>query len=232
MKKIRLSENTFNAFKKCLIGEAIQPNPYLFGTRQEDYKQRLADLSKISNLRVDRYKDYDLENSFKEWANVSFDKSTNEYKAWCGQLKKYLDYLGSSIYYVLTDKVERVGDARPHYAFIDPVWVESVVHGKKEEHQGIYCLTLKIFQNKVVWNDLFFNPVFNDLKEAYMKIKSFVASQIAKNPNIKLLMPLDEYKEINKFINSNDAKPELFCNLNEEPNNEPQVDDTDDFDWG
>lgn len=243
MKKVIFNESAFNAFKRCLINEIAKSNPYIFGTDKIDYKSKLNALANISNLRVDRYKDYKLDDSYKNWADVGFDKSSNEYKVWCGNLISFLKYLESAIFYVLGDRVKRIGDARPHFAFMDSSWVENVVHDRKEEHQGVYCLILKIYQNKPAWNDLFFNPVFDDLKNAFMEIKQYVGSQIAKNLNIKLLLPLEEYKEINMFMRDpNNAKPELFYSQEdehtedepqvEEPNNEPQSDDIDAFDWG
>lgn len=238
MKKVIFNENAFNAFKRCLVNEIAKPNPYIFGTDKIDYSNKLKALANISNLRTDRYKDYNLEEAYKNWSDIGFDKSSNEYKVWSGNLISFLKYLESGIFYVLEDRVRRIGDARPHFAFMDSSWVENVVHDRKEEHQGIYCLILKIYQNKPIWNDLFFNPLFDDLKNAFTEIKQYVVGQIAKNPNIKLLLPLEEYKEINMFMrDASNAKPELFYTQDdepqvEEPNNEPQNDDTDAFDWG
>ena len=243
MKKVIFNESAFNAFKRCLVNEIAKPNPYIFGTEKIDYKRKLDDLAKVSNLKVDRYKDYKLEDAYKNWADVGFDKSSNEYKVWCGNLISFLKYLESGIFYVLEDRVKRIGTARPHFVFIDPIWINNVVRDNKEEYQGVYCLILKIYQNKPMWNDLFFNPVFDDLKTAFLEIKKYVGTQIAKNPNIKLLLPIEEYREINMFMRDpGNAKPELFYSQEdehiedepqvEEPNNEPQSDDVDAFDWG
>lgn len=247
MKKVIFNESTFNAFKRCLINEIAKPNPYIFGTEKIDYKNELSSLASISNLRTDRYKDYKLEDSYKNWSDVGFDKSSNEYKVWGGNLISFLKYLEGGIFYVLTDRVKRIGDARPHFAFIDTSWVKNVVYGKKEEHQGIYCLILKIYQNKTMWNDLFFNPIFEGLKNAFIEIKQYVGRQIGINPNIRLLLPIEEYKEINTFMGDpSNAKPELFYTQEdeshieepnnephvEEPNNEPQSDDINAIDWG
>lgn len=219
MKKIIFNENSFIKFKKHVIKEAIVSTQYLFGTEKHNFKIELDALSKISNLRTDRYKNYDLENAYEEWGNTGFDKSSNEYRIWCGNLQSFMEYIGKSIYYVLTDKVERAGSTRPHYAFLDPEWVKKVVRGGQEEHQSIYCLTLKLYQNKVIWNDLFFNPIFNDLKEALKKIRGFANKQKILNPNFKLLLPIEEYNEIGLAMKPENAKPELFYEPISETNN-------------
>jgi len=232
MKKIIFNENTFKSFKRCAIMEAVSSNPYLFGTEQKDYKQLLASLSTVPNLRTDKYTNHELEEYYNDWKKTGFDISSNEYQIWCGALKKYLDYLGRSIYFVLNNKVKRIADARPYYVFLDPSWVQTVKLDKPEDFQGIYSLTLKIYQNKVVWNDLFFNPIFEDLKNAIKEIRAYANKQKILNPNLNLLLPKEEYIEIGKYMNSDNAQPELFYGQTEKPNNEPQVNDDEPFDWG
>ena len=240
MKKIFLSENTFKAFRDCLLNEIDVPKGFSFCSNSNDgkkYNDQLKNLEAISDLRVDRYKNYNLESVYEDWAKTGFDKASDEYRVWCGHLKNYMEYIGRSIYYVKTDRIDRIGEARPYYSFIDSTWVDSLKRDH-EEHQGIYCLTLKIYQNKVIWNDLFFNPIFNDLKEVYKEIRSYANKKKILDPNYVLLLPMEEYTEIGKFMfNQENAKPELFYNpeeLNNEPqiNDEPQSDDDENFDWG
>ena len=52
--------------------------------------------------------------------------------------------------------------------------------------------------------------VLSDMKNDFMQIKQFIGAAIGKYPNVKLLLPIEEYREINKYINSGEAKPELF----------------------
>ena len=227
-KTIILSENAFKKIKRYMIQEAVSSNPYLFGTANEDYKRILEGLSKVSNLRTDRYKNYDLEEAYEKWSKVGFDKNTKEFAAWNGILKSYLNFLNGGIEYVLNDKVNRIGMNRPHWVFIDPSWAKDVIlNHEGEKHQSIYSLILKIYQNKVMWNDLFFNPLFENIKNDFFKIKSFIGKALGENMNLKLLLPIEEYREINNFIRSGEAKPELFCNV--ESNQVDNIDDEDDF---
>lgn len=210
-KTIILNENSFNKIKRLIIKETINSNPYLFGTAQENYKNILEGLNKVHNLKTDRYKDYNLEETYNKWADTNFDKSSGEYLAWCGSLKQYIEYLNGGIEFVLNDKVRRIGLKKAYWVFIDPAWANDVIYNhESEKHQSIYPLILKIYQNKPMWNDLFFNPVFENIKKDFFEIRQFVGQALGQNMNYKLLLPINEYKEITKFINSNDVKPELF----------------------
>ena len=95
----------------------------------------------------------------------------------------------------------------------------------------VFTVTLKIYQNKVIWNDLFFNPIFEDLKNDIKSIRSFANKLKFLDKKYELLLPIEEYNEIGKFMsNSSNAKPELFYEMsqNNTPNNIP----TDDVvDW-
>ena len=228
-KTIILSENAFNKIKRLMVQEAIKSNPYAFGPGgKDDYTRKLPSLDKVANLKVDRYKDHDLENSYKLWAETGFDKSSYEYIEWGNKLKSYLSFLAGGIEFVLNDKVRRINMNRPQWVFLDPSWLEDVVirNQENEKHQSIYCLILKLSQNKVVWNDLFFNPIFEDLKNQISEIRQFVGKAIGVNPNLKLLLPLEQYRELTKFINDpSNAKPELFY----EPQQQNFSDDEEDF---
>ena len=62
-----------------------------------------------------------------------------------------------------------------------------------------------------MWNDLFFNPIFQDMKDKFFKIRGFVGKAFGINMNYKLLMPLEQYREIVKYSSDqSNAKPELF----------------------
>ncbi len=213
-KTIILNENTFKKIKKLIIKEAVKQNPYIFGTGgKDDYTKILSSLEKVPNLKIDRYKNYDLENSYKSWEKTGFDKNSYEYVEWGNNLKSYLSFLSGGIEFVLNDKVKRINMNRPQWVFLDPSWIEDVVTKNKdnEKHQSIYCLILKLSQNKVVWNDLFFNPIFEELKNEISEIRKFVGKAIGINPNLKSLLPIEQYRELTKFINDpNSAKPELF----------------------
>ncbi len=235
MKKIILNENSFRLFKKFLVNEIVLPKGVSFCTDPKDeisYKTCLKKLDSIPNLRTDKYKDHNLENAYNEWSKTDFSKDSFEYKTWCGLLKNYMDYLGRSINFVKFNKIDRIGDARAHYVFVDPKWVETMNSGK-EDYQGIFSLTLKIYQNKVIWNDLFFNPIFEELKNLYKSIRGFANKKKILDKKYELLLPIEEYVEIGKYMNNeSNARPELFCEFNEEPNNIPQVDDDNTIDWG
>lgn len=228
MKQIIFNENSFKLFKKCLMNEINVPKGVTFCTSPNHeliYKQRLKDLENIPNLRTDKYKNYNLEEAYKEWADVNFSKDSNEYKTWCGILKHYLDYIDRSIDFV-KGKIARNGNSSPHWAFIDPNWVKCI-NSDTEDYQGIYCLTLKIYQNKPMWNDLFFNPIFENLKNGIKEIRKFAMLKRKADKKYDLLLPLEEYIEIGKFMsNENNARPELFYGTSTETdNNEP------DFNW-
>ena len=114
-------------------------------------------------------------------------------------------------------------------AFIDPQWVEVMIKGG-DDFQGVYCLTLKLYQNKVIWNDLFFNPIFNNLKDDIKSIRSFATKTKMLDKKYELLLPMEEYIEIGKFMsNPSNARPELFYEKPkiDTPNNIPAEDDID-----
>ena len=230
MRKIIFSENTFRTFKKCLVNEIIIPKGVTFCTSQKHeltYQQRLKDLDKVSNLRTNRYKNYELEEVYQKWAENGFSKDSEEYRIWCGHLKSYIDYIATSIDFV-KGKIKRNGNTAPYLAFIDPQWVTAMINGG-DDFQGIYCLTLKSYQNEVIWNDLFFNPIFENLKNDIKVIRSFATKTKLMDKKYELLLPLEEYNAIGKFMsNASNAKPELFYeepkNGDDSPNNIPIAD--------
>lgn len=235
MKRIILSERAFKVFKQCLVNEALKSNdiPFCSNDREnKEYNQRLRELSTIPNLRVDRYKDENLENAYDNWSNVGFDKSSMEYKVWCGHLQRYLEFLERGLDFV-NQKKNRIGEARPHYIFADLDWMRKIKSSNVDDYQGIYSLTLKIYQNRVIWNDLFFNPIFNNLKETYKEIRSFANKKKILDKKYSLLLPMEEYIELGKFMNNpENARPELFFDTNVEISTNHQTDDTEEFDWG
>lgn len=222
-KTIILNENTFKKIKRMMIREALasKPNPLVFGRRErDDYRGRIHNLEKVANLKVDRYKDHELERLYEEWGKVGFNKLSFEYVAFANRLIHYLDYLKTGIEFVLNDKVIRINDACPHWVFLDPDWADDVIGVKEENerHQSIYCLILKLSQNKAAWNDLFFNPLYANLKNGIVKIRQYVSKQLGKNMNLKLLLPIEQYKELTMFLNDpSSAKPERFVNPDELP---------------
>lgn len=222
-KTIILNENTFKKIKRMMIREALasKPNPLVFGRRErDDYRGRIPNLEKIANLKVDRYKDHELERLYEEWGKVGFNKLSFEYVAFANRLIHYLNFLKDGIKWVVEDKVIRINDACPHWAFLDPDWADNVIGVKEEneQHQSIYCLILKLSQNKAAWNDLFFNPIFSDLKDGIVKVRQYVSKQLGKNMNLKLLLPIEQYKELTKYLNDpSSEKPERFVNPNELP---------------
>jgi len=222
-KTIILNENTFKKIKRMMIKEALasKPNPYKFGTGEgDDYTKTLPSLDKVSNLKVDRYKDKELETLYLEWEKVGFNKESFEYITWANKLIDYLKFLSGGIEFVLNDKVNRINMARPQWVLLDPAWIKDVVTGSEnsEKHQSVYCLILKLSQNKVTWNDLFFNPIFEDLKNQIMQIRQFVSKALGKNMNFKLLLPIEQYRELTKYLNDpSSAKPERFVKPDELP---------------
>ena len=222
-KTIILNENTFKKIKRMMIREALasNPNPLVFGRRtSDDYRSRIPGLEKVSNLKVDRYKDKELEMLYNEWEKVGFNKITFEYVAFANRLIHYLDYLKTGIEFVLNDKVRRINDNCPHWVFLDPEWADDVVLRSEEsdKHQSIYCLILKLSQNKAAWNDLFFNPLYANLKDAIIEIRKYVSRKLGENMGYKVLLPLEQYKELTMFLNDpSSEKPERFVNPDELP---------------
>lgn len=231
MKKIIFNENSFRLLKKLLVNEITLPKGVSFCTSPKHdvaYRQRLEDLNGVSNLRTDRYKNYELEDAYNAWAEVGFSKDSQEYKVWCGHLKSFIDYIARSINFV-KGKVAKHEKGAPYMAFIDPQWVEVMIKGG-DDFQGVYCLTLKLYQNKVIWNDLFFNPIFNNLKDDIKSIRSFATKTKMLDKKYELLLPMEEYIEIGKFMsNPSNARPELFYEKPkiDTPNNIPAEDDID-----
>ena len=211
-KTIILNENAFKKIRSLIIREAAATDQYYFGTSRVYYKPYLDKLSNMGNLRVDRYKDDKLAEAYNNWAGVNFDKSSYEYIAWGNALNEYMKYLAGGIEFVLNHKVKRIGlGGKFYWVFIDEDWVKMIDDTNDyKDKECIYPLILKIYQNKPMWNDLFFNPLFSDMKNKFMEIKQFIGSAIGKYPNVKLLLPMEEYREINNYIRANDAKPELF----------------------
>ena len=211
-KTIILNENAFKKIRGLIIKEASAFDQYYFGTSRKFYKPILEKLAGMKNLRVDRYKDYGLQEAYDKWAATNFDKSCYEYTAWGNALTAYMKFLSGGIEFVLNHKVLRIGLGGKYYwVFIDEDWAD-MIDDKNDvnDKECIYPLILKIYQNKPMWNDLFFNPLFSDMKNNFMQIKQFIGEAIGKYPNVKLLLPIEEYREINKYINSGEAKPELF----------------------
>lgn len=211
-KTIILNENAFKKIRGLIIKEASAFDQYYFGTSRAYYKPYLDKLAGMSNLRVDRYKNNELEEAYNNWANANFDKSSYEYVAWGNALTAYMKFFAGGIEFVLNHKVRRIGLGGKYYwVFIDEDWIKTIDDTNDyKDKECIYPLILKIYQNKPMWNDLFFNPLFSDMKNDFMQIKQFIGAAIGKYPNVKLLLPIEEYREINKYINSGEAKPELF----------------------
>ena len=88
VKKIRLVESDLHNIiiesVRKLINELNAP---VFGNGRfrTDYTPTFKELEGVENLHNDRYKDYDLEEEWKNWQSVGFDKNCEEYYLYCSE---------------------------------------------------------------------------------------------------------------------------------------------------
>lgn len=217
-KTIILSENTFKKIKRLIIKEAITNAP-MFG-KHDDYTGHLKTLEKISNLHTDRYKDYELEESWNNWKNTGFNKNCKEYNIYLSNFKRFMfggkegenkGFLGNVSYVI-----DRLNG--PLHSFIlDPNWVNAVnntpnyrysdLKSTKEgdDWQCFYTTILKLYQNPAIWNDFFFNPEFKEYSQRFFKIRDKLSDLYKQNPEeykatYTQILPKKEYAELNKFV--------------------------------
>lgn len=261
-KTIILSENSFKKIKSLFLNEAFQ------NTQLKDFIDNyigdIKTLEKITNLRNDRYKDYALEEAYNNWKSTGFNKNSEEYMIYNSNFKRFMfgrNGLLTHISYTcdrLTTK-----DGKPlklDQIILDKDWVKSAFgsidwrysdldkNTSSEEMQCFYTTILKIYQNPVIWNDLFFNPLFKEYYEKFLNIrkkltKSFITDMEYYKRNYAKILPVKEYgalnafagaiKEVNKVLelipNKQNAHPELFYDPNFGTHESSFVDDSDEF---
>ena len=235
--KIILSESGFETLGKLMFTEALGDIKMGYGRSEINYSELLRSLDKVPNLHTDRYKDYALLEAYDAWGKVNFDKSTKEYAVWASHLKRFMDYLNGHLHYVNDKKNDNIGTFTFYRVVLDPKWVKSVVVNNKDEWECIYTTILKIYKNKPIWNDLFFNPIFEEMKTTFDLIKKSVMKDFL---TYKKILPIKEYAEISTFIRNGEANPSLFYEPNgtektkhdieSVKNNKPEL--SIDDDWG
>ena len=217
-KTIILSENNFKKIKRFIIKEVLNSAP-IFGNR-DNYSGHLKTLEKISNLHTDRYKDYNLEESWNNWKNTGFEKDNTEYYTYLSNFKRFMfggnegdnkGFLGNVSY--VTDRL----GGQLHTFILDPQWVSSVnskpdykysdLNSNKEgdDWQCFYTTILKLYQNPAIWNDFFFNPEFKQYSQKFFKIRDKLSDLFKENPEeykatYAQILPKKEYAELNKFV--------------------------------
>lgn len=226
IKKIRLAESDLHNIIKESVSKIINElNAPVFGSGRfrTDYTPTFKELEGVENLHNDRYKDYDLEEEWKNWQSVGFDKNCEEYYLYCSEFSKFMGEFSDNLSYV-ADRL----NGPLHSVLLDPKWTQSLINKKNwsysdlgankggDEFHCFYTTILKIYQNPAIWNDFFFNPAFKEMKAKYDSIRAKIATLIKSNreaweTQYKPLLPLKEYKELNLFMNNKEnCKPELF----------------------
>lgn len=268
-KTIVLKENTFNKLKKIIIKEALQTAP-IFGSVKTgnyiDYNPILKGLEKIQNLHSDRYKDYQLEEAFNEWKNSGFRRDTEEYFIYKSKFSDFMNKFIRNVSYTLDRFVgqmtgEDTGNSKKiefHTMLLDRKWVDSL-NGKPnwkysdlnsgyngDEWQCFYSTLLKLYQNPVIWNDFFFNPIFEPYRKSFDYLMNELATRQLKKyekyeKEVKPLLPAKEFAQIKNFINGirvtagkiekgvNNAKPELFIDFDPSNQDTEQSFDNEDY---
>jgi len=214
---IRINEKKLDLFlSQMLIKEGVTNYP-VFGKsgNMVDYKPHIIALSKIQNLHSDRYKDYELEEAWNDWKNVGFDKNTQQYSYYASKFKAFMFGVGGFLRNVsyVADRL----NGPLHSLLLDPNWAQSL-NGKpnwsysnlnspegSEGWQCFYTTILKLYQNPAIWNDFFFNPMFDEYAQKFFKIRDtlsdlFKEDQAKYKANYSPLLPLKEYAELNKFV--------------------------------
>lgn len=233
---IRINENKLRVLFSQMLKEAINSAPtFGSGARSINYKTYLDALNGISNLHTDRYKDYELEDAYKEWENTGFDKNSQEYLIYISKFKNFM-FGSSGFLRNLSYISDRIGGPL-HSFLLDPKWV-SALNGKPnwrysdlnsgmggDDWQCFYTTVLKIYQNPAIWNDFFFNPIFEEYKNKFDSVVEKIDEQINNNlerfkTTYKPLLP-KEYGQLKNFIRGvkvvegkiekvNNCHPELF----------------------
>jgi len=217
-KTIILNENAFKKIKRLIVKEAITNAP-TFG-KFGDYTGILRTLDKVENLHTDRYKDYELEESWKNWENTGFNKNCKEYSIYLSNFKNFMfggrdgenrgflgnvsyviDRLGGTLnHFILSREWSDAVGNNPHYKYSD---LKS--NKGSEEKQCFYTTILKLYQNPAIWNDFFFNPEFKDYAQKFFKIRDKLSDIFKRDPEgykstYLQILPKKEYAELNKFV--------------------------------
>lgn len=195
-KEIILNENSL----KRLILREVRYTP--------STSDLVAALNKVPNLHTDKYANSEVHSDYKAWEETNFSKDGNEYQEWSNTLRNYLNFLNRSVDYVIRRMTLGITDM----FLIDPKWVESL-KGKTDDYQCFYTLVLKIYQNKPIWNDLFFNPMFSNISKDITKVMDDISNvKDMEEWNRRKSMLPKEYFELNKYRkNPSNMNEQLFC---------------------
>lgn len=243
-KTIIINENAFKNIKKIMIREALSKAPS-FG-KYDDYTAPLSQLSKVANLHTDRYKDYQLEEAYNAWKDTGYDKNTNEYYIYITKFKHFMFGEGGLLAHISytserTTYKDREGNEKAvplHRVILDKDWADQIINVKDwsysisnsnngaADKQCFYTTVLKIFQNPVIWNDFFFNPVFAQAKSMYDDIrKKITAAMKERKEDYEAIMPMQEFRQLNFFmfeVNQDTMKVEKGMNCKPELFYDPQ----------
>jgi len=214
-KTIILNENAFNKIKNLIIKEAITSGP-TFGNPGKkgyvDYTPYLKSIEKIANLRVDRYKDYELEAAYNDWENSGFDKNSDEYFIYKTKFKNFMCKFINNLSYTS----QRLNGPL-HSLILDPQWIPSLNGNPNwrysdansgqggDEWHCFYTTILKIYQNPCIWNDFFFNPNFKQYAFMFFSVRGKLMDKLAENieeykNTYSKILPTKEYAELNKYV--------------------------------
>lgn len=125
-------------------------------------------------------------------------------------------YLARAVDYTLNRQTGGVGDQ----LVLDPLWLNRTKTASSDEYQCFYTLILKIYQNRPIWNDFFFNPEFSAMSNRYRQ----VAQEVRKDINhYRPILPIKEFNELNLYMMGynpetrklegagRNAREDLFC---------------------
>ena len=179
----------------------------------------LADINKLSTISNNTFTLLTPENDYSNWEAVGFDKDTKEYAKWCSDVEYFMKAIMGGMMISINNKKQRKG-VTFNYLILDPQWMRLAIQGRDKlndiganegNNTGFRCLytfIITIFQNKCMWNDFFFNPVFKELPNFMSQL---TREAIQMGQEYKQIMPLTMIKEMNLFkADKNNAKPELF----------------------
>lgn len=220
-KTILLSESSFEILRKLMIKEAVTPTKTpppspIFGNK-DNYVGDLKTLSNIPNLRVDRYKDYELDNAWNAWKETGYDKNSEEYSIYLGHFKDFMFGSGGFLQHLsytlerlhMANSNGRHSQVQLHQAILDKKWIQSVHNNREwkvseanknvEAFHCFYVTVLKLYQNPAIWNDFFFNPLFHEYVKLYTDMMSRIRLSVDKLKYLQIL-PKEEYVALNKFI--------------------------------
>ena len=234
MKTIKIKESKLRLFASQILNEATYPT-FGKGASFVDYKPYIEMLSQITNLHEDRYKDYELDEAWNNWKQTGCNKNSEEYLIYLSKFKNFMfgtgGFLGNISYVI-----DRLGGPL-HSQILGPKWVTAMKDKKdwkysnlnsaegSEDWQCFYTTVLKIYQNPAIWNDFFFNPLFEAYKKKFDKVVEQIDAQINLDYNRykTLYHPLlpPEFSKLKNFIKGievidgkiekrNNCHPELF----------------------